>query len=58
MFCPYPSAIHNRVNSKTSLFPKIGDSLPREHISGIELKYMMRTYQLEKDLIFPQRFLF
>ena len=37
---------------------RLKDSLPREHISGIELKYMMRTYQLEKDLIFPQRFLF
>ncbi len=37
---------------------RLKDSLPREHISGIELKYMLRTYQLEKDLIFPQRFLF
>lgn len=37
---------------------RIKDSLPREQISGIELKYMLRTYQLEKDLIISQRFLF
>ncbi len=37
---------------------RLKDSLPREQISGIELKYMLRTYQLEKDLIISQRFLF
>lgn len=37
---------------------RLKDSLPREQISGIELKYMLRTYQLEKDLIVSQRFLF
>lgn len=37
---------------------RLKDSLPREQISGIELKYMLRTYQLEKDLLFSQRFLF
>ncbi len=37
---------------------RIKDILPRDQLSGIELRYLSTIYQLEKDLVFPMRFLF
>lgn len=34
------------------------DSIPREQISGIKLKYLTPIYQLEKDLFLTTRFFF
>ncbi|HUT81901.1 MAG TPA: hypothetical protein VMZ29_11915 [Candidatus Bathyarchaeia archaeon] len=37
---------------------RLRDVLPRDQLSGIELRYLATLYQMEKDLIFPMRFLF